>query len=227
MVRSYLADVLEHLTLSSTYYVHHVLIVAPFLALLQNLLEKALAFLVLCELEVVATLVAGQSQKDDPLAFILEEWLDRILAHVRSYGYRIEIVLLEESLGIHLGCVADISTLGICDDEVVWIVALEILDGVLEGDHAVDTTALVESQVWLVSHTVRSGCVDDSLVELKHHLCFCALDFLTLCDALRQLIDICIKTYAQETLLGENLLYKFFSVHFFLSYLNFSWLLYT
>ena len=31
--------------------------------------------------------------------------------------------------------------------------------------------------------------------------------------ALRQLVDICVKTYAQETLLGENLLYEFFSVH--------------
>ena len=62
MVRSYLADVLEHLTLSSANYVHHVLIVAPFLALLQNLLKEALAFLVLCELEVVAPLVAGQGQ---------------------------------------------------------------------------------------------------------------------------------------------------------------------
>ena len=66
---------------------------------------------------------------------------------------------------------------------------------------------------WLVSHAVRSGGVDDSLVELKHHLGFCALDVFTLCDALWQLIDICIKTYAQEALLGENLLYKFFSVH--------------
>ena len=91
--------------------------------------------------------------------------------------------------------------------------ALEILDGVLEGNHAVDATALVESQVWLVSHAVRSGSVDNSLVELKHHLGFSALDVFTLCDALWQLIDICVKTYAQEALLGENLLYKFFSVH--------------
>ena len=87
--------------------------------------------------------------------------------------------------------------------------------------------ALVESQVWLVSHAIRSGSVDDSLVELKHHLGFSALDVFTLCDALWQLIDICVKTYAQEALLGENLLYKFFSVHFFLSYLNFRYLLHT
>ena len=32
--------------------------------------------LILGELEVVATLVAGKCQEDNPLAVILEEWLD-------------------------------------------------------------------------------------------------------------------------------------------------------
>ena len=40
VVRSHLADVFEHLALCSAYYIHHVLIVAPFLALLENLLEE-------------------------------------------------------------------------------------------------------------------------------------------------------------------------------------------
>ena len=96
---------------------------------------------------------------------------------------------------------------------MVWIVTVEILDGVFEGNHAIDATALIESQVWLVSHTVWGCCIDDSLVESEYHFGFCALDVFTLGDALWQLVDICVKTYAQETLLGENLLYEFFSVH--------------
>ena len=207
MGRGYFADVLKHLSLCGTYYVHHVLVVAPFLTLLQYLLEEANAVLVLGELEVVTSLVAGEGEQDNPLAFVLQEWLHGILAHVWSHGERIEVVLLEEGLGVHLGGVADVTTLGICDDEVVRIVSLQILDGVLEGDHTLYTTALVESQVRLVCHTVRGCGIDDSLVESEHQLRLCTLDFLTLDDALRQLVNICIETYAQEALLGEDLLY--------------------
>ena len=207
MLGGYGAYVSKHLASCGSYNVHHVLGIAPLLTLANDLLEKTLAFRVGGELEVIAALVAGEGEQDNPLAFVLQEWLHGILAHVWSHGERIEVVLLEEGLGVHLGGVADVTTLGICDDEVVRIVSLQILDGVLEGDHTLYTTALVESQVRLVCHTVRGCGIDDSLVESEHQLRLCTLDFLTLDDALRQLVNICIETYAQEALLGEDLLY--------------------
>ena len=73
-VQGDLADILEHLALCSTNYIHHVLVVTPFLTLLQHLLKQALAVGILSQLEVVTTLIRCQSQQYYPLAVVTQEW---------------------------------------------------------------------------------------------------------------------------------------------------------
>ena len=68
---------------------------------------------------------------------------------------------------VHVRCVANVTTLGVGDDEVVGVVFLEIIDGLLEGGYALEPHALVECEVGLVSHTVGGRRIDDLLVELE------------------------------------------------------------
>ena len=207
MVGNYLADILEHAALCSSDNVHHVLLVAPLLRCAQHLLEQTLTVLVFCELEVVTSLVAGESEQDNPLVLVAEERHDAVFAHVRSYSERVYVVLVEECASVHCACVADVAALCVSHDEVVGVVLLQILDCLLERDETLHAECLIESEVWLVGYTVRCCCINDSLVELEDHTCLCTLDFFTFGDTCWQFIDISIKTYAKETFLGEDLLY--------------------
>ena len=129
MIGGYLADVLEHPTLGGTDDVHHVFWSAPLLRNFQHLLKEPFAVGIFCHLEIHRTFVAGQCQQNDPLAVIAEEGGDGVFAHIGRDGQGIDIVLLEEGFGVHLRRVADITALGIGDDEVVGVFLLQIVDG--------------------------------------------------------------------------------------------------
>ena len=101
MVGGNLTDVFKEFALSSTYDIHHLLVVCPLLRGAQHLFKQAFAFSVLHELEVVRTLVACERQENHPLAFILEEGSHRVFAHVGSHGERIDIHFFEEATRIH------------------------------------------------------------------------------------------------------------------------------
>ena len=206
VVGSDFADVLKHLALCSTYHIHHVVGIAPFLTLLQHLLEEALAVSVGRELEVVAALVGSERQENHPLALILQERSHAVLAHVGSHCERVEVDFLEEGAGIHCAGVADVTTLSVCDDEVLRIVLVEIRDSLLERNPALHTHALIEGEVGLVGHAVGCCGVDDSLVEGKDGV------FL-LQQVLRNLLDVGVETHTQEGLLRENLVNQFFACH--------------
>ena len=151
------------------------------------------------ELEVVAALVARQSQEDHPLARIAEERFHAILAHVGSDGQRIYVVLFKECTRVHNRSVANIATLGIGDDEVVGVVIFQIGYRLLEGHHATHAHALVESQVGLVGHTIGSGSVDNGLVELEDGV-------VLLAQVLREFAHIGIQSYTKKRLFIENLI---------------------
>ena len=217
MVRGQLTDVLKHLSLCGTNYVHHVLVVAPFLTLLQYLLKQALAILVLHQLEVVTALIAGKSQQHHPFAVVAQEWCNAVLAHVRSNGQRIYIVLLKESLGVHLRCVTDIAALGIGYNQVLGIVLLQIFDNALESSHTLNAVSLVEGQVGLVGHTVGSSSINNAGAKLKQHaeghLFLLVLFLHNLLQAFGHLVQVCVQSHAQKALLLANLFNQFFSGH--------------
>ena len=64
------ADVFKHVSLGGTHYIHHVLVVAPFLTFPQDLFKQTFALCVGGQLEVMRAFVTGQSQKDDPFVLI-------------------------------------------------------------------------------------------------------------------------------------------------------------
>ena len=65
------------------------------------------------ELEIVAALVGGEGQEDDPTIGVIEEGGDGVFAHVGGDGKGVDARLAEESAGIHGRSVADIAALGI------------------------------------------------------------------------------------------------------------------
>ena len=203
--------------MGGTYHIHHVLLVAPLLALPKHLFEQSLSSSIRCQLEILRTLVRGQGQQDNPLAVVAEEGCHRVLTHIGGNSQRIHVVLLEEGLGIHLRRVANVSTLGVGDDEVVRILFLQILDGGLESHDAVYAVGLIEGQVGLVCHAVGCCGINDEGIELAkgaEDVVFAVLSLCLVDDALGYLVQVCIETYAEKRLLLFYLLYQFFPVHF-------------
>ena len=148
----------------------------------------------------MAALVACQCKYNHPFVLIAKERSDAVLAHVRSYCERVNIVFLEECACVHGTCVANVTALGVCYDEVVWIVLLEIFDCLLKRDESLHAECLIECEVWLVRYTVRSCGVDDGFVESENRV------FLVeyVC---RNLLEVGVKTHAQKRALGLYLIY--------------------
>ena len=168
--------------------------------LCEHFFKQACALFVGCELEVVAALVACEGEQHHPLVLVAQERRYAVLAHVGSHGKRVDVILLEEGACIHGACVAYVAALGIGYDEVVGIVLLKIGHGLLEGHDALHTERLIESQVGLVCHTVGGCCVDNLLVEGEDGV-------ILLQQVLRNLLRVCVETYAEEGLLAEYLVY--------------------
>ena len=154
----------------------------------------------------MAAFVRGECQEDDPLTLILEERSHAVLAHIRSHSEGIEVDFFEEGAGIHCAGVADVAALGICDDEVLWVVLVEVLDGLLKRNPSLHAHALIESEVGFVSHTIGCGGINNCLVEGKDGV------FL-LQQMLWNLLDVGVETHTEEGLLGENLIDKFLTCH--------------
>ena len=154
----------------------------------------------------MAAFVRGECQEDDPLAFVLEERSHAVLAHVGSHREGIEVDFFEEGAGIHRAGVADVAALGIGDDEVLWVVLVEVLDGLLKRNPSLHAHALIESEVGLVCHTIGCGGINNCLVEGKDGV------FL-LQQMLWNLLDVGVETHTEEGLLGENLIDKFLTCH--------------
>ena len=201
VVGNQLADVLEHTALGGTNDIHHIVLIAPLLALLQHFLKEALAIGILRQLEVVRALVRGECQQDDPLVVIAQEWCDAVFAHIGGNGECIDIIFLEEGFGIHLRRVADITTLGISNDEVVGVFLLQVVDGGLESQDAIYTVCLVESQIGLVGHTIGGCGIDNQGIKLAQGAEDVVVAILSLClvdDALGYLVDVGIETNTEK-----------------------------
>lgn len=56
------ADIQEHLSLGSAYYVHHLFVRSPVLRLFQYFFEQPFAVCIFCQLEVVGTFIRSQCQ---------------------------------------------------------------------------------------------------------------------------------------------------------------------
>ena len=78
------------------------------------------------------------------MARVLEEGLYAIAAHVGGDGQGVDLEVLEEAARIHVAGVADVATLGVGDDELLGIFALQVGDGLLEGLDAEAAHALIE-----------------------------------------------------------------------------------
>ena len=206
MVGHYLAYFLEGLSLCGAHHVHHLVVAGPLLALAQNLLEEFLAVGALCQLEVVAALVAGKRKEDDPLAVVAQEGGYAVLAHVGRYGNGVEIVFLEERPCVHGRSVADVATLGISDDELVGVVLLDVLYRLLESHETFHAESLVEGKVGLVCHAVCGGGIYDGLVEREDGV------FLVQ-EVGRYFLQVGVKAYAEETALCLDITDKFLSGH--------------
>ena len=206
MVGGELADIGEHGSLCGTHHIHHVLVVAPFLAPAQHLFKEAFALGVGGELEIVAALVAGECQQHYPLVLIAQEGGHAVFAHIGSDGECVNIVFFKEGAGIHGRCIADVASFGIGNDEMVGIVLLEIVDGLLEGHHALDAEGLIEGEVGFVRHAVGGGGVDDGFVESEDGI-------LLVQQVLWNLLGVGVETHTEKTLLEHNLLYQLLSVH--------------
>ena len=93
---------------------------------------------------------------------------------------------------------------------MVGILLLQIVDGSLESQDAIHSVCLVESEVRLVGHAIRCCGVDDQGIELAEGAENVVLAVFLLClvnDTLGYLVDICIQSYTEKTLLLLNLLY--------------------
>ena len=86
------------------------------------------------------------------------------------------------------------------------MVCLQVVDGLDEALHALQTMGFVEGQVGLVGHAIRGRGIYDGLVELKNRV-------MEVEDALRHLLRVAVETHAEERALLLNLLYQFLSCH--------------
>ena len=137
------------------------------------------------------TFVGSQCQQDHPFAFVGQERSYAVLAHIRSYGYRIYVQFFEESTGIHGGSVSYIATLCIGNDELVGIIIFDIFYCLFKGNPTFHAHAFIESEVWLVSNAQVGCCVDDSFVESEDRIFFLQQMF-------GYFLDVGIKSYAKE-----------------------------
>ena len=185
------SDVLKHFSLSGSHHIHQVVRRTPFLACFQYLFKQSFAFRVCGELEVVASLVACESEQYDPLSLISEERSHAVFSHVRSHGEGVNVIFLKESPGIHSRRVADVTTFCVGNYEVVRVVLLEVVYGFLERHKSFDAEGLIERKVRLISHAVLSRSVYYGFVERKNGI-------RILEQVLRHLLQVCIETNAKE-----------------------------
>ena len=96
------------------------------------------------------------------------------------------------------------------NDEVVGIFLLQVVDGSLESQDAIDSVSLVESEVGLVGHAIGGCGIDDEGIELAKGAEDVVVTVLFLClvdDALGYLVDVGIETDTEKRALLADLLY--------------------
>ena len=96
-----------------------------------------------------------------------------VLAHVGRHGEGVGFQGVEEGLGVVGRGVADVTALGIRDDEDVGVVVLDVLDGMLQALPTFGAVDLVDGRVGLVSHGLGHSLVDVLLVEFKNRVLKC------------------------------------------------------
>ena len=89
---------------------------------------------------------------------------------------------------------------------MVGIDATNVVDGLDEGVESAQSIALIECDIRLVSNAVGRCSVDDGLIEIKDGV-------LVIFNTCWHLVDVGVETYAEKSLLCENFLDKFLSVH--------------
>ena len=154
----------------------------------------------------MAALIAGQSEQDNPLAIIAQERRDAVFTHIRGDSERIDVQLLEERARIHGTGVTNVTSLSVSNDEMLWIVGLEILDSLLKSHPSLHAKALVESEVGFIGHAERRSRVNDGLVELKDRV-------LRRQEVLRDLLYVSVETYTEESLTLLDDINKLLPVH--------------
>ena len=192
--------------LRGTDHVHHAIGVGPLAAGAQHVLIEGTTFGIGDELEIMAALVGGERQEDDPTIGVIEEGGDGVFAHVGGDGERVDARLAEESAGIHGRSVADVAALGIGDDELIGMVRANVVDGFLIGLPTFHAEALVESKVGLVGHTVGGGGVDDGFVESKNGI-------FVLEQVSGDFLQVGVETDTEETAFATNVGNELLTVH--------------
>ena len=89
---------------------------------------------------------------------------------------------------------------------MVGVLSLNILDGLLKGDYALDAKGFIESQIGLIGHAVGGRGIDDGLVEGEYRV------FLRQ-QMLRYLFEVGVQTHTEECFLLKYLVCQFLLVH--------------
>ncbi|OAV63781.1 hypothetical protein Barb4_04734 [Bacteroidales bacterium Barb4] len=192
MPRRILPHIQQHLPLRGTDHIHYPLLIRPFLRLLQYLFKQTLAAGILRKLKILRAFVGSKSQQNHPAVGINKERLHAVFTHIGGDGDGIRLVCTaEESAGVHLRRIADVTALGIGNNKLIGIVFANICHCLLKGKQTLYAQTLVESHVWLESYTIIGCCINDSLVESENRVFLVQQVWGYLCD-------IGVQSYAEE-----------------------------
>ena len=96
---------------------------------------------------------------------VFEERLDRIAAEIRVHGDGVGVISLEGFVRVLLGGAADVTALGVEDDDGVGRGGLDVVDGVFELRFGAVRGVVRELRL-VRAHEIPRG-IDDSFVELE------------------------------------------------------------
>ena len=159
-------------------------------------------------LELLGRLVGGHGEDYAPASGMLEEGPDGVASHIGGQSHCVKVHGLEKSPGIAVGGVADVSALGVGDDQDVGMLRPDVADGLSKLLPAGDTLGLVKGDVGLVGDCVLSSGVDNCFVESQY-----GSVSVTLPDAGRNLLRVGVKTHAEERALAPDIVVKFSVIH--------------
>ena len=161
-------------------------------------------------LKVLGAGVGGAHQYEHALALLFHKrhiGLDGIQAHVGGQGDEVGLeIALEVSLGVHLGGLGDVAALDVGNHRHAG--GLHVVQGLLVGVQAVQTQALVVSNLHLEAACHRLGGVHNGLVEAHDVL---TGSELSLGKALRQIGKIGVQSHAHRAA-GSNSFVQFVHV---------------
>ena len=206
VVGSKTAHVFKQTTAGGTDDIHHPVVTAPGGGDAEHFLKEALALGVFRHLKIQGAFVARGGEEDDPLAGIVQERGDAVLAHVGSHGEGVHIEFFKERAGIHGGGVADVAALGVGNDEMVGMIGANVFHSADEGLPTFQTAAFIEGEVGLETHAIGRGGVNDGAVKLKDGI-------FGICQMGGKFALIGVKPDTKETAFETNLFKKFLLVH--------------